>query len=141
MKRKVWKLLYESFDRQLSGEERHLLDRAREEAKELRREEEQIRRQRRLLASGDPPSFAPGFADRVLARLGEEKKRFAANDLFYETLTTVFRRVALAAAALALVMVSYNIIRTGSVSVSGALAMAHMDMESSIAMYSTFNLE
>lgn len=141
MKSKVWKLLYKSFDHELSEKEHRLLNQARKNSPELRREEKEILRQRRMLAASGPPKFGPHFADRILDRLREEEKPPVTNDVFYHAMRTVFRRVALAAAMLVLVMVSYNIIRTGNVSVAGALAMAQMDMESSIAMYSTFNME
>ena len=112
MDKKILRLLYRSFDDELSESEAGKLEQALAESKELRREREQILAQRQALAESSAPSFKPLFAERVMDRietLGHKKNGF---ESFYETLLLVFRRFAIIGVAILLLLVIYNL-RTG----------------------------
>jgi len=141
MNEKIWKLMVESFDRGLSKREARRLQRALEDATDLREEQRRLAEQRRLLAADRANGFAPGFADRVMDRIGRLEIRPRRIETFYASLRPVFGRVALAAVAICLLLISFNIIRTGDLSVRGALAMNRLDLNSHVEMYSAFGLE
>ena len=112
MDKKILRLLYRSFDDELSESETGKLEQALAESEELRREREQILAQRQALAESSAPSFKPLFAERVMDRietLGHKKNGF---ESFYETLLLVFRRFAIIGVAILLLLVIYNL-RTG----------------------------
>ena len=109
MNRKLKQLLYRSFEGLLNDKEFRRLDAALESSAELREERDRIKHQRELLAQAGSPTFAPGFADRVLRRL--EKPGAGANgwEHFYTSLLGIFRRLALAGAVALLLLLIYNL--------------------------------
>lgn len=112
MDKKILKLLYRSFDEELKEKEKKQLENALKDSEKLRQEKEQILAQRQAIAESQKPSFKPFFAERVMNHiesLSEKKNGFEA---FYETLLTMFRRFALAGAAILIILLFYNL-RTG----------------------------
>ena len=109
MDKKILKLLYRSFDDELNPEDKKNLDQALTRSPELRKEKERILAQRRALAESPKPSFKALFPERVMNRiktLDQEKNGF---ESFYETLLLMFRRFAIAGAALLLLLLIYNL--------------------------------
>jgi hypothetical protein len=110
MKKKILKLLYRSFDEDLSEKEKKSLDDALTESKELRREKDRAAAQRKAISEDAPASFKPFFAERVVNRihsLDSEK----AIDKFYESLRIFFRRFVIVGAALLIALILYNVQR------------------------------
>jgi hypothetical protein len=109
MDKKILKLLYRSFDDELTPKETERLELELKESEELRREKHKILAQRQALAESSAPSFKPHFAERVMTRvevLGEKKNGF---ESFYESLFLMFRRFAIVGAALLLLLLIYNL--------------------------------
>jgi hypothetical protein len=112
MDKKILKLLYRSFDDDLDKKEKDQLEEALQKSDALRKERERILAQRQAIRESPKSFFKPNFAERVMGRidsLGEKKNGF---ETFYETLLAMFRRLALAGAAILLLLLIYNL-RTG----------------------------
>jgi len=112
MDKKILKLLYRSFDEELNKKENRQLEAAMKQSEELRLERDRILAQRQALAESPKSSFKPFFAERVMSQiesLGEKKNGL---ETFYETLLVMFRRFALAGAAILIILLLYNL-RTG----------------------------
>lgn len=67
----VMALLIRSFDEELRPADRARLEDLLAASEDLRREQERVRRMRRLVSGSAAESFRPRFADRVMARLPE----------------------------------------------------------------------
>jgi hypothetical protein len=141
MKKRYLKLLYLSIDGKLSKKEKQQLDIALNKSPELQKEKEEILRQRILVSKSKVTMFKPDFADRVMKKIKKVEIKPAGNDIFYHTLKYVFRRVALVGVALCLVIISYNIVRTGNFSLEGALGITPLTVEENMEIYSTLILE
>jgi hypothetical protein len=112
MNKKILKLLYRSFDTELSQRDQKRLDDAIEKSEALQLERDRALAQRQALAKSGSQSFTPFFAERVMGKiesLGQAKKN--GFELFYETFKATFQRLAIASAIVLLVLVSYNLIK------------------------------
>ena len=129
MNKKILKLLYRSFDDDLSEKEQKQLAEALENSEELRREKEQIKAQRQAVSDSGAQSFKPFFAERVMSRIqamGEEENTLEA---FYETLWAVFRRFAVAAAVILIALITINLIIGESLSMDEAFYISELTFE------------
>jgi hypothetical protein len=109
MNKKLKKLLYRSFDGGLSHREKDMLDKALAESAELRREQEEIDRQRLALSQGREVSFGPMFAEQVVDRLSSPQPHENGMEALYLAFKSMFTKVAVVGVALALVLLSYNL--------------------------------
>jgi hypothetical protein len=112
MNKKILKLLYRSFDTELSEKDQKRLGDALEKSDELRMERDRALAHRQAIAKSATQSFKPFFAERVMGQiesLGQTKKN--GFELFYETFKAMFQRFAIASAVALLVLVSYNLIK------------------------------
>lgn len=112
LNRKVLKWLYRSLDSDLRDKDQKKLDEALEQSAELRKEKENILKQRQAVADCAGQSFGPFFADRVMNRIegsGEKKNGWEA---FYESFMAAFRKVAVVSAAVLVLLISYNVIKS-----------------------------
>jgi hypothetical protein len=109
--KKIVKLLYRSFDGRLSREEQKLLSAALDNSAALRREKEQIEAQRREISHTAVHSFKPFFAERVMMQVNALAGKTNGLDvqMFYESLVSVFRRVAIAGTAVSIIMFILNL--------------------------------
>ena len=110
-KKKIQELLIRSFDADLSEEERRQMEQAFKESSEWLDLKKEIDLQRRWISENAAKSFQPFFAERTVEKiraLRESNGRYA----FYQSLRTVFQRVAIAGALLLLLLITYNI-KTG----------------------------
>lgn len=123
MKKKILELLYLSFDGRLSDEERRLLEDALSRSPGLREEKERIEALRQTVAQQAIRSFRPFFAERVMHAIATARGAKNGLERFAEALQLAFRRVALVGATAILVLLVVNIVRTGELSVAGALGM------------------
>jgi len=109
MVKKVKKLLYRSFDEDLSDAEKSNLEKALEVSEELRKDMAEIHRQRQALSQNEGVSFEPMFAERVINRLSSPPVLENGLEAFYETFKNMFRKIAIAGAVTMLVLISYNL--------------------------------
>jgi len=128
MDEKLKKLLYRSFDTDLSPEEKKQLDIALRQSSDLRIEKDRISALRDNIASGKKQSFEPFFADRVMGRVYDIDKENE-EDLFFERLFALFRPVAIAATVLIVIAIGYNIGSSGQISLEGALAVPEVTLD------------
>jgi anti-sigma factor RsiW len=109
MDRKILKLLYRSFDDELTEKERARLEKAVKESDDLRKEKDRILAQREALAESAAPSFRSLFPERVMRRIESLDQKKNGFESFYETLLVVFRRFAIVGAAILLLLLIYNL--------------------------------
>jgi len=110
MGRRLLKLLFRSLDSELSSPDRARLEAGLRESEELRRTRTEILAVRRAAADSAAGKFGPGFADRVLAAARAGGRPEPVEPVF-EALLTVFKPVAVAAAALFVLLVIYSVSR------------------------------
>jgi len=108
MKKIIEKLMYKSFDTFLSAKEEVLFNNELQNSPELREEIKQLRELRNTLEKSADQDFNPFFEDQLLNKLySKETIPFAFS--WINTLTYSFRKIALAAIILLILLVSYNI--------------------------------
>ncbi len=130
MKRSELDLLYRSLDASLTPGEQSRLDAALQRDQDLRDEYERLIRLRGLVESQESPSFQAGFTRRVMERLATESPAGTAADSageatpdFENALSLMFRRMAVAASIAAMLLLTYNLATTGSVSVTASFGL------------------
>jgi hypothetical protein len=127
--KKVLKLLYRSLDSDLKDTDQKKLDEALKKSEELRKEKERVLEQRRVVADSAGQSFGPFFAERVMNRidrLGEKKNGLEA---FYESFMAAFRKVAIVSAAVLVLLISYNVVKSDIVPEDELFFIADTTME------------
>ena len=119
MEDRIRDLLYRSLDGDLSLDERKDLHAALAASAELMRERDDALAMRGLIKESAERSFGPFFAERVVNTIRSEREETAGAP-FFESLLYAFRRVAIAAAAVAAFLLIYNLNQGGSLSVAAA---------------------
>ncbi|MGD9401865.1 MAG: hypothetical protein PVF95_06325 [bacterium] len=120
MEERILELLYRSFDGELGPGEKAELDSAIAASPELRRERDELLAMRGAIGSSAAESFGPFFAERVVRSIAEERREEGEGAGFFESLQYAFRRVALVAAAVAALLLIYNLNQGSGVSVAAA---------------------
>ena len=124
MNRKAIDLLYRSFDGTLTPGEEKELHQALAKSQQLRKERERILAIRSAISASATRSFRPLFAERVMHAItsaGAEKNGL---ELFFRCLTLAFRRVAVVGATVILMLLGYNFVKTGDITVAGAFGIS-----------------
>jgi hypothetical protein len=129
MNEKVIDLLYRSFDDNLTPEENEELNKALAKSQELREEKDRIAAMRSVLSASGAKSFRPFFAERVMHAITSAAERRNGLELFFESLQFSFRRVAVVGATAILILLAYNIMKSGHISVAGAFGMPQETLE------------
>ena len=127
--KKILKLLYRSLDDDLKDKDQKKLDEALEKSEDLRKEKERVLAQRQAVADSAGQSFGPFFAERVMNRiegLGQKKNGLEA---FYESFMTAFRKVAIVSAAVLVLLISYNVVKSDIVPEDELFFMADTTIE------------
>ena len=127
--KKILKLLYRSLDDDLKDKDQKKLDEALEKSEDLRKEKERVMAQRQAVADSAGRSFGPFFAERVMNRiegLGQKKNGLEA---FYESFMTAFRKVAIVSAAVLVLLISYNVVKSDIVPEDELFFMADTTIE------------
>lgn len=98
--KKNLKLLYRSFDDSLDEKRKHRLEKALKKSPELRNEESYAKSQRLLISNSHSFSFQPSFMEKVIEQINsiETKSNGLDLQLFYDSLVSVFQKVAIAGA-------------------------------------------
>lgn len=125
MKRSDLDLLYRSLDSSLAPGEQSRLDAALQRDQGLRDEYKRLIRLRGLVEEQESPSFRAGFTSRVMKRLASESPaRTETNPAagampdFEDALSLMFRKVAVAASVAAVLLLTYNLATSESVSIN-----------------------
>lgn len=125
MKRSELDLLYRSLDASLTPEEQSRLDAALRRDPGLRDEYERLVRLRGQVENQESPSFRADFSQRVMDRLAAESAARPASNPegetttdFEDALPLMFRKVAVAASVAAVLLLTYNLATSESVSIN-----------------------
>ena len=118
-------LLYRSLDASLTPGEQSRLDAALRRDPGLRDEYERLVRLRGLVENQESPSFRADFSQRVMERLAAESEAMPASipegettTDFEDALPLMFRKVAVAASVAAVLLLTYNLATSESVSIT-----------------------
>ena len=122
MKEKNLELLYRSFDESLTSNEQTRLENPLKDSKALRQEKKRIESIRQSLIESTVHAFKPHFAERVMQQIEKERQKQTESDPFFESLIAVFRPVAMGAAILMIVLLTFNMIKSDRLSLAGAFA-------------------
>ena len=129
MKRSDHDLLHRSLDSSLTPGDQSRLDAALQRDPGLRDEYERLMRLRGLVEGQESPSFREGFSRRVMDRLDRldcldlESTVGPALD-FQDSLSLMFRRVAVAASIAAILLLTYNLATSDSVSLTASFGLS-----------------
>ncbi|MBD3288174.1 hypothetical protein GF337_05165 [candidate division KSB1 bacterium] len=137
---KIERLLYRSFDAELSSEEQAILDQALTQSAELRVEKERLEKMRSQVQASGEKAFHPFFAEKVMSRL-RDSKQSVQEDAFFNALVSLFRPIVIGSAILFLGLISYNIIRSGEISLASAFAEPQVTLEQVIDPALSLKLE
>ncbi|MDZ7265364.1 MAG: hypothetical protein ONB16_12320 [candidate division KSB1 bacterium] len=129
MNKKIIELLYRSFDEELAPAEQQRLEQALAASTELRAEKHRIAQLRGMISESGQQSFRPFFAEKVLRRIREQDRPA---ERFFDTLVAVFRPVAIAAAFLFLVLLTYNLFQSDDKTLASAFAEPEIKLEQAL---------
>ena len=124
MNKKAIDLLYRFFDDALTPEENEELDEALARSKELRDEKDRIVALRNEISASAAKSFRPFFAERVMHAITSATEVKNGLEKFFESLKLAFRRVAVVSATAILLLLVYNFVKSGDISITGAFGMS-----------------
>lgn len=122
-------LLFRSFDGVLSQNEQAQLDDALKKSKKLQDERDRIAQLRFIISKSSSQRFDPFFAEKVMRRLREAE---TTQETFWDSLIYVFRPVAIAATILIITLISFNLIKSGDISVASAFAESEITLEQAL---------
>ncbi len=140
MDENILELLYCSFDSKLSQDEQIKLNHALEKSKELQSHKEEMLKIRNSLRSDNPQKFGYLFADRVMKKIKnlEEKSK---DELFFDSIISIFRPIAIAATFLLVFLVSYNIISENGNIFNGYQESQEIDIAEAFNPFNELTLE
>jgi len=124
MNEKVLELLYRSFDASLTPVEKKELDEALAQSQELQAEKERITSLRGSISASAAKSFRPFFAERVMQAITSVSAQRNGLELFFQSLQLAFRRVTVVAATAILLLLVYNFVKSGNISIAGAFGIS-----------------
>jgi hypothetical protein len=138
-KRKAVRLLYKSLDKTLSAKEEAYLQKAFSKFDGLENEISELLILRQRLGKSSS-GFRPFFSDRVISRVKQQRRQIA-KQYFFDSLTTRFYRVAVAAAVAILVLISFNVLKTQNSSASETVVSSSRDLDEVLVPAFTTSLE
>jgi hypothetical protein len=140
MKRRTLKLLYRSFDKNLSKREQNQLNEALSKSKELQEKRSILQNVRNTLSGIEKPAIEPLFRDRVMQKIytmQPEREQV----LFYDSLVFIFRRVAFAVTMVLVLILFYTYFSTGSFDPVGIVNGSDINFEQMIDSDTNLALE
>jgi hypothetical protein len=129
MNERILKLLYRSFDDLLNSEEKELLKKELRSSKDLRKEKINIETIRTAVSSIAEKSFKPFFTERVMQRIASSREKESQQEIFFKSMCSVFRPVAIGVALLVIALMSYNLIKADTLSLGSAFARPDVTLE------------
>lgn len=127
--KKLLKLLYRSFDADLSEKKNLRLEKALNESKDLRDEKELIHSRRQAAADSAGKAFGPYFADRVMAQIATIGDKKDPQESFYDALMLGFKRLAVVGALVMLVLLFVNVFQGQIIPVDEAFFASDLALE------------
>jgi hypothetical protein len=141
MNKKIQKLLYRSFDALLSFKEQQQLDLALKHSKELQKEKKQLETIRQSISLDSSRSFKPFFAERIIQRIKLPKKKNIDQEIFFESLISIFKRVTVCTALIVIILAIFNLFESGELSLASALGQPEIKLEEAMDPFLTYLLE
>lgn len=129
MNREIIKLLYRSFDGELTPDEKEKLAFVLQNSSTLRTEKKQIEQLRRMITANKNYSFKPFFAERVMQKVMNLAESKPVQELFFESLYSIFRPVAIAVTIILFALISYNLSKSDQITLNKALAQPEVTLE------------
>jgi len=109
--KKSLKLLYRSFDTDLSEKEQQRLDEALAQSKDIREERKLILSRRQAVADSTVRTFRPYFADRVMSQVAAVGDKKDTQESFYDALMYGFKRLAVVGTLVMIGLIFFNVIK------------------------------
>ena len=109
MDKKILELLYRSFDSDLKHDEQKMLNKALEKSEDLKSQKEEILKMRASLKKNKSQSFGYMFADKVMQKIHKIEEE-SEEQLFFDSIISIFRPLAIAATFLLVFLLSYQMI-------------------------------
>jgi hypothetical protein len=122
-------LLYRSFDCRLSDEEQKELEQALIDSSELREEKERITALRSALTSSNVESFRSYFTNRVIQKVEALESSVVSRELFFDSLIRLFRPIAVAGIAAALILITLNLSGSDEITLAAAFGVSEEGVE------------
>ncbi|HDL18621.1 MAG TPA: hypothetical protein ENH29_06170 [Bacteroidetes bacterium] len=129
MNDKMLKMLHRSFDEPLTPAEKQYLEDALKQHRELREEKERIGALREKVAHSGSQAFKPFFAERVMQRISRSEYAVSGQETFWDSLVAMFRPIAIGAAIILVVIMTYNIKKSDHFSLAAAFASQELTLE------------
>jgi hypothetical protein len=129
MNRKTLKLLARSLEAELNAGEREELDAVLEQSEELRAERDRVVKLESSIRGSAIRSFSPVFTDDVMRRIASLESKTTRKENFYESLVVIARPALAGFLILCLGLVSFNLINSGHLSLSGLFAFNDITFE------------
>jgi hypothetical protein len=117
----IIKLLYESFDRSLTKTEVRKLDKALNESDSLTQEKEDLSNLRKVIHYNTQRDFSPEFEFQVMRKISSPIAKSSYQYAFFNSLNTIFRKLAYATIIFIILTLSYNFEKNGNISIQSAL--------------------
>ncbi len=109
--KKNLKLLYRSFDTDLSKRKKQRLEKALDESKLLREERALLSARRQAVTDNAERAFRPYFSDRVMAQIAAIGDKKDTQESFYDALIFGFKRLAVVGGLVMIALLFFNVIR------------------------------
>jgi len=129
MNKKILKLLYRSFDTPLNEYEEEKLKKALSESEDLRREKERVENIREMITESGDSSFSPFFADKVMREINTLSEETIHLEMITDWLSLFFKRVAIAGAVVAAILIFYNLKDASQVSLAEVFNVPEITVE------------
>ena len=127
--KQIEKLLVRSFDKKLGSREQKLLDEALEKSPDLMRLQQEIVLLRKRLSHRSTPSYRPFFEERVMQRISSRRPEEHDFYWWYLPLIDSFRKVAITALILLILLISYNLKNGNSYSINHLFGKSGYELE------------
>jgi hypothetical protein len=118
---RIKKLLYESFDRNLTGKESQKLDKALTNSDSLNKERNDLSNLREMILNNTQKDFSTDFEFEVFRGLNQRKTDRSYQYIFFNSLNNLFKKLAYATLIFIILTLSYNFGKNGSISFQSAL--------------------
>ncbi|PIS27666.1 MAG: hypothetical protein COT43_09115 [Candidatus Marinimicrobia bacterium CG08_land_8_20_14_0_20_45_22] len=134
-------LLFQSFDRDLELREKRLLEAALKEHPELIEERKSLESIYRRAPIRKSISFSPWFVDRTMNRIRVLSNQKESINLFLSGFLTAFRRVAVIASAMVVLILAFNVSTSTQTNLSSAIGIHEISMDEMIDPINYFTME
>lgn len=120
-KKELEKLMYKSFDAPLSEEEKKILDSELHSSASINQEYINLLKLRKAVSSSTKDTFEPFFEERLMGKLNRTKKAEMNFDSVTAPLLASFKRIAVTAIIILVILISYNLTNGNNYSINNIL--------------------